>query len=109
MFRPVALPLNMTTGNLTDFRGRPENTKLSTILTTGRSRRSTQTASLADYDLQGFTKVTNARNIEKTYTYDANHKLTMSYSDTTTPGVTFTHDDFNRVDARADGSTSDLI
>ncbi len=57
-----------------------------------------------DYDKMGLlTKVTNSRNIEKNYTYDPNHNLlTISYSDTT-PGVTFTYDDYNRMDTRTDG------
>ncbi len=56
------------------------------------------------YDLAGLlTKITNSRNIEKNYTYDPNHNLlTITYSDST-PGVTFTYDDYNRVDTRTDG------
>ena len=45
----------------------------------------------------------NARNITKNFTYDANHNLlAMSYSDST-PSVTFTPDDYNRLWKTDDG------
>ncbi|MBI5101369.1 MAG: hypothetical protein HZB33_05995 [Nitrospirae bacterium] len=57
-----------------------------------------------DYDLARLlTKVTNSRDIEKSYTYDPNHNpLTIGYSDST-PGVVFTYDDYNRAVTRTDG------
>ena len=56
------------------------------------------------YDKAGLlTKFTNSRNIERNYSYDANHNfLTINYSDNT-PDGTFTYDDYNRVITRTDG------
>ncbi|MBI4847383.1 MAG: hypothetical protein HY808_02220 [Nitrospirae bacterium] len=56
------------------------------------------------YDSAGLlTKFTNSRNIAKSYTYDANHNpLSINYSDTT-PDVTFTYDDYDRVETMTDG------
>ncbi len=56
------------------------------------------------YDTAGLlTKFTNSRNIEKNYSYDANHNfITINYSDNT-PDVTFTYDDYTRMIQRTDG------
>lgn len=57
-----------------------------------------------EYDKAGLLKkFTNARNQTKTYSFDPNHNLlSMTYSDST-PSVTFTYDDYNRVQTRTDG------
>lgn len=56
------------------------------------------------YDNAGLLKTRKGgRGITTNYTYDKNHNLTqVAYSDTT-PTVTFTYDDFDRVTARTDG------
>ncbi|MFO0753329.1 MAG: cysteine peptidase family C39 domain-containing protein [Thermodesulfovibrionales bacterium] len=58
-----------------------------------------------DYDsARLLTKVKNSRNIENNLSYDANHDLlSLDYSDTT-PDVTFTYDDYNRMATRTDGT-----
>ena len=60
---------------------------------------------LYDYDLAGLmTTFTNSRNATKNYTlYDENHNIrTIAYSDTT-PGVSFTYDNYDRLDTMVDG------
>lgn len=58
-----------------------------------------------EYDLAGLLeKIITSRNIEKEYTHDEHHNmLDITYSDAT-PGVTYTYDDYDRLDTMTDGT-----
>jgi len=57
------------------------------------------------YDKAGLlTSTSNARNIATTFTYDPNHNLLKTDYGDTTPDVTNTYDDYNRLWTRSDGT-----
>lgn len=57
------------------------------------------------YDKAGLlATATNARNIATTFTYDPNHNLLKTDYGDTTPDVTNTYDDYNRLWTRTDGT-----
>ncbi len=89
---------NDTNNNVTSFEYNKDNRLVRKTFADGKS------VTFA-YDNAGLlTGRTNARGIRSGYFYDANHNLlTIDYS-YTTPDVSFTYDDYDRLATRTDGS-----